>query len=62
MAKAKPKSKYDGYKISTRDLVLYHGGQRPMGVVCLDYRKTGEGEMLEPIPTLRELPAIWASG
>ena len=50
------------YTVSNRDLVLYHGGSRPMGVVCLDYRQTGEGEGIERVRALRDLPAVWSAG
>ena len=46
---------------AVQDLVLYHGGGRKYGVVELEHRPTGEGEALDPVPVLRDTPAIWAS-
>ena len=44
---------------AAEDLVLYHGGPRPLGAVGLDYRATKQGENLEPLPILRNTPAVW---
>ena len=44
------------------DLVLYHGGQRILGEVGLDFRATSQGENLEPLPILLNTPAVWAKG
>ena len=46
---------------AVQDLVLYHGGGRKYGVVELEHRPTGEGEGFDPVPVLRDTPAIWAS-
>ena len=45
---------------AVQDLVLYHGGGRKYGVIELEHRPTGEGEAMEPVPILRDTPAIWA--
>lgn len=45
---------------TTEDLVLYHGGTRPYGVISLEHRATDEGEGKEKLPILRHTPAIWA--
>ena len=44
---------------TAEDLVLYHGGQRALGAVGLDFRPTSKGENQEPLPILLNTPAVW---